>query len=112
MPHGDRELRRDKRVAFATRTEIVSPSDAGRRIENASTIDLSESGVRVRMPGGIEPGQVIDIYLNKCPEKCRVVWTGPSSSNKDMVAGLEFINPLPDPRHPPTPPFSRFEPIN
>ena len=112
MTLDDQEFRREKRVAFTTHAPLSLVSGGGGRIEDASTIDLSESGVRLRLCGQIEPGQIVDLFLSKRPEPCRVVWTTSAGANKELIAGLEFICPLPDPRRRPTPPSSNFEPIN
>ena len=112
MPIDDQDFRRDKRVKFTTRAPLAPVPAAGSLIENASTIDLSESGVRVRLSGQIEPGQVVELFLSKHPERCRVVWTSSAGANKELIAGLEFISPLPDPRRRQIPPSSHFEPIN
>jgi hypothetical protein len=112
MTLNDQDFRRDKRVAFTTRAALDPVSGASGPIKDASTIDLSESGARVRLSGRIEPGQIVELYLSKRPEPCRVVWTAPYEATQELVAGLEFICPLPDPRRRQTPPSSKFEPIN
>ena len=112
MPIDDQEFRRAKRVEFIADAPISIASGSERLIEDSSTIDLSESGVRIRLSGQIEPGQIVDLFLTKRPEPCRVVWTSSAGANKELIAGLEFICPLPDPRRRPTPPSSNFEAIN
>jgi hypothetical protein len=96
MPSTDQEFRREKRVKFTTRAPLAATPGNGDRIENVSTIDLSGSGARVRLAGRIEPGQVVELFLSKRPEKCRVVWTSQEVSDKELIVGLEFISPLPD----------------
>jgi hypothetical protein len=112
MALADQDYRRHKRVTFNTRAALNLVSGSGDLIENASTIDLSESGARVRLAGQIEPGQVVELFLGIRPEQCRVVWTSPAGAKKELVAGLEFVSSLPDPRRRQTPPSSGFEPIN
>ena len=112
MSLSDQEFRRDKRINFATRAPVATLSGPGNLIEDASTIDLSESGARVRLSGQIEPGLVVELFLAKRPEPCRVVWTAPGEATHELIVGLEFICPLPDPRRRPTPLSSKFEPIN
>jgi len=112
MSLSDQEFRREKRVTFTVRAPLGTGIPNEHLIEDSSTIDLSESGVRIRLRGNVEPGQVVEIYLGKRPEQCRVVWTTPGNTNKELVAGLEFICPLPDVRRPQTPSSSNFEPIN
>jgi hypothetical protein len=91
---------------------VSTGSASGGLIKDSSTIDLSGFGVRLRLHGHIVPGQIVDVFLTKRPERCRVVWTSPASVSKELIAGLEFICPLPDPRRRKTPPSSGFEPIN
>jgi len=94
------------------RAPLATDPGSGELIKDSSTIDLSESGVRLRLRGQIVPGQIVELFLSKHPESCRVVWTSTAGADKELVAGLEFICPLPDPRRRPTPVSSRFEPIN
>jgi hypothetical protein len=112
MSPSDQDFRRDKRVTFTTRTALGTVSGTEGLFEDASTIDLSESGVRLCICGQIMPGQVVELFLRKRPEQCRVVWTSSTGASKELIAGLEFICPLPDPRRRESPPSSRFEPIN
>lgn len=104
------DFRRGKRVTFATHVALAPVSGCDDLIENASTIDISESGARVRLSAQIMPGQIVDLFLGKRPEQCRVVWTSPPGASRNLIAGLEFL--LPDARHPQTPPGSSFEPVN
>jgi len=112
MSLNDQEFRREKRVTFKTHAPLAAGSGAGNVIDNASTIDLSESGAKVRLSGKIQPGQVVELFLSKRPEQCRVVWTAQGEATQELIVGLEFISPLPDPRQRQIPPASKFEPIN
>ena len=112
MPMNDQDLRRDKRVTCTMRAPLAPDPSSVDLIEEASTIDLSESGVRIRLCGQIVPGQIVELFLSRHPEPCRVVWTSSAGANKELIAGLEFICPLPDPRRRQIPPSSRFEAIN
>jgi hypothetical protein len=38
----------------------------------------------------------VDVFLNKLPGRCRVVWTRPAGVGNEIIAGLEFVRPLPD----------------
>lgn len=73
----------------------IGPS-SGDLIKDSSTIDISELGVRLRLRGHIVPGQIVNVFLNSHPEQCRVVWTSPAGGTNQLIAGLEFIRPLPD----------------
>jgi hypothetical protein len=112
MHLSNEDYRRDNRVACTMRAPLAPDPASPELIEDASTIDLSESGVRLRLHGEIVPGQIVDVFLSKHPEPCRVVWTSPVAAGKELIAGLEFIYPLPDPRRRQTPASSKFEPIN
>jgi hypothetical protein len=112
MPPSDLEFRREKRVMFTTHAPLATVSGNGGLLEDVSTIDLSESGVRLRLCGYVEPGQMVELFLGKRPERCRVVWTSPDRATQELIAGLEFMCPLPDPRRRATPSSSSFEPIN
>jgi hypothetical protein len=71
-------------------------TDGGELIKDSSTIDISGLGVRLRLYGQIAPGQIVDLFLNPRPERCRVMWTLPVGTSTELIAGLEFIRPLPD----------------
>jgi hypothetical protein len=96
MPEPNQEFRREKRVPFATRATLATTCGTENLIKDASTIDLSESGARVRFLGQIEPGQAVDLFLSSRPEPCRVVWTAPSKASKELIVGLQFTSPLPN----------------
>lgn len=95
----DQEFRREKRVVFTTKASLVTVSEKGSLIKDASTIDLSESGAKVRYTGQIRPGQVVDLFLSKNPEPCRVVWTAPGDASQELIVGLQFTRHLPEPRN-------------
>ena len=97
MSLSDQERRRDKRVTFTTRAPLAVDSGCGAIIENSSTIDISESGVRLRLRGQIVLSQFADVFLNKRPERCRVVWASATGVTDEIIVGLEFIRPLPEP---------------
>jgi len=106
------QVRRGKRVPFSISAPLSTGSGSGGLIKDSSTVDLSGYGVRLRLRGQIVPGQIVDVLLSKRSERCRVVWTNPTSIRRELIAGLEFICPLPDPRSRQTPPSSGFEPSN
>ena len=82
-------------MRFTLRAPLATESSTGGPIEDVSTIDLSGSGLRVRLSGQISPGQIVEVFLSKRPERCRVVWTSSGGANRDLIVGLEFISPLP-----------------
>src|ERR1019366_441218 len=97
MSQRNQDRRRVNRVTFTMPAPSSTSSGSGVLIENSSTIDTSELGVRLRLHGQIEPGSMVEVLLNKRPEQCRVVWTSPAGVTSQLIAGLEFISPLPDP---------------
>jgi hypothetical protein len=96
MSKADQDRRRGKRVEFTMRAPIATGSGSGGLIEDSTTIDISGYGVRLRLRGKIVPGQIVDVLLTKNPERCRVVWTKPTGVTNELIAGLEFLRPLPD----------------
>jgi len=103
------QVRRVKRVPLTISAPLLTGSGSGGLIKDSSTLDLSGCGVRLRLRGQIVLGQIVDVFLSKRSERCRVVWTSPTSISKELIAGLEFICPLPDPRSRQTPSSSGFE---
>jgi hypothetical protein len=81
-------------VPFTTPAPLSTGSGSGFLIEKSSTVDLSELGVRLRVYGQIEPGSIVEVFLSKPPEQCRVVWTSPVVVPRHCIEGLEFIRPL------------------
>ena len=59
-------------------------------------MDISESRVRLRLRGPVVRGQIVDVFLYKKPERCRVVRTRPADVSYEFIAGLKFIRQLPD----------------
>lgn len=104
MSQSNQDFRRDKRVTVMTRTPLAIDAGSGVVVENSSTIDVSESGVRVRIRSQIMAGQNVDVFWNQRPEHCRVVWISPGDGTHELIAGLEFIRPLTDPYLRKTPP--------
>jgi len=97
MSPTDQERRRHKRVTFTIRAPLAVDSGSAVLLEDSSTFDISEAGVRLRFRGQIVPGQFVDVFLNKRPERCRVVWASASGDSNELTAGLEFMHSLPEP---------------
>ena len=96
MAQHDPDRRRANRVTFKMPAPISTGSGSSDLIEDSSTIDISELGFRLRLRGQVVPGQIVNVFLNSHPEQCRVVWTSPAGVTNQLIAGLEFIRPLPD----------------
>ena len=61
---------------------------------NASTVDLSKKGVRVRAEAGLLPGQTVTIVTmagRQCTLPGRVVWIGLDGTYLERQAGIEFL---------------------
>ena len=66
----------------------------------ASTVDLSNNGVRVRANAGLLPGQAVTIVTNSGEPRTlpgRVVWVGSVGTRLEGQAGIEFLKPLTPP---------------
>ena len=96
MSQNDQDRRRANRVEFKMRAPLSIGSGSGERIEDSSTIDISELGFRLRLRGQVVPGQIVNVFLNSHSEQYRVVWTSPSSTDDYLIAGLERTRPSPN----------------
>src|SRR5579862_5259162 len=96
MAQSEQDRRRSKRIEFTMHAPLSTRSGSGVLDETSSTIDISELGVRLRLQGQIEPGSIVEVFLSKRPEECRVVWTSPAGVTSEATAGLEFTRPLPE----------------
>ena len=83
-------------MPFTMRAPLSTGPDRGDLIEDSSTLDISELGVRLRLRGHVVPGQIVNLFFNSHPEQCRVVWTSPVGNGEILNAGLEFTRPLSD----------------
>ena len=98
MPLSDQEFRREKRILFTTRATLATNKERSGQGKNASTIDLSESGARIRFSGLVQPGEEVNLYLSHSPEPCRVVWTAPGEVLQELIVGLQFTRSLSETR--------------
>ena len=60
----------------------------------ATTLDLSQHGVRVQVNAELKAGQVLQLIRPENPEeavRCLVVWAADVSSDTKGAAGLEFL---------------------
>jgi hypothetical protein len=94
LSKNDQDRRRANRVTFTMHAPLSTTTGSGVLSENSSTVDVSELGIRLRLHGQIEPGSIVEVFLTKHPEQCRVVWTIPAGVTSKSIAGLEFISPL------------------
>lgn len=63
--------------------------------EAAVAIDESDFGARIQTEALLKTGQIIDLQSEDLAWRfrCRVVWTGEVSSDREGQAGLEFLLP-------------------
>ncbi len=62
----------------------------------ASTVDVSELGVRLQSQSALAPGQPVGLVLGEVPGyvlRARVVWVGKLESGLEGQSGLEFSEP-------------------
>jgi hypothetical protein len=89
---------RSERIAATVPIRLVVVSDDFSVEREASTVDVSLGGIRVRTPLVLLPGDTVGIisrgdYRNAIP--ARVVWTERARTNQWSLAGLEFLESLP-----------------
>src|ERR1035438_3666735 len=95
MAQTNQDRRRANRVKYSMPAPLSISSGSSVLNENSSTIDISNLGIRLRLHGQREPGSIVEVFLINHPEQCRVVGTSPSGVVSKLIAGLEFIRPLP-----------------
>lgn len=99
MPGDTRSVKRRserKRVQISV-TLLIEGDEAEDR---ATSVDLSQYGLRLESDSTLAPGQAVGILLPTNPDcfiKARVVWVSKVDSAHVSQAGLEFLNPLTGP---------------
>ncbi|MGH6628465.1 MAG: PilZ domain-containing protein [Burkholderiales bacterium] len=65
----------------------------GRRYEHvASTLDLSDHGLRILTTTSLTPGQTLEVYSDRARiGNCRVVWVTGAGSDRPSEVGLEIL---------------------
>jgi hypothetical protein len=65
----------------------------GRRFDHpASTLDMSDRGLRIVTTTSLLPGQTLDVYSNRTLlGHCRVVWVTGAGSDRPSEVGLEVL---------------------
>jgi hypothetical protein len=66
----------------------------GRRFEHpASTLDMSDRGLRIVTTTSLIAGQTLDVYSNRALlGHCRVVWVAGAGSDRPSEVGLEVLH--------------------
>jgi len=89
---------RSERIPATVPIRLVVVSEDFSLEREASTIDLSPRGVRVRTPLALLPGDtvgVIPLGHLRHPIPARVVWSQSAGADQWSLAGLEFLETLP-----------------
>ncbi len=92
--------RQNERINVRIPVSLLIESAGSKVLHEASTVDLSQRGMRVRISIPLWPGQNIEVIPDDGfgkPVPGRVVWAHPSDYGRDGQAGLEFLSPLPVP---------------
>ncbi len=97
----DRESKSDGRVFRRSRARIpvaLLVPDPDRKVQHEATVvQLSFLGARVRTQGTLEPGQQVELVRMTGPctaVPARVVWVGRRRAAQEVHAGLAFTAPL------------------
>ena len=91
------DLSRSERIPATVPIRLVVVSDDFTLEREASTVDLSLRGARVRTPLALLPGDTVGIIPMRGSRHAipaRVVWTQRSGADQWSLAGLEFLETL------------------
>lgn len=92
------DLRQSHRIPATIPILLVLESDGFKVERQASTVDLSVRGVRVRAPFGFVPGEQVGIIIQgdsrQSIPSC-VVWVQRGRTDLWSLAGLAFLETLP-----------------
>lgn len=81
---------------LATQPVKLALESRGQKIDHEiSILDLSGTELKVQGSLALQPGQVVEVVLSRCPMPCRVAWVRPLPPDGEVEAGLEFLVPLP-----------------
>jgi len=66
----------------------------GRKFEHpASTLDMSDRGMRIVTTTALVPGQTLDVYSSRALlGHCRVVWVSGAGTDRPSEVGLEILH--------------------
>ena len=73
---------------------ILRVVSKGRKYEHlASTLDLSDHGLRILTTTSLTPGQTLEVYSHRSRiGNCRVVWVTGAGSDRPSEVGLEILS--------------------
>ena len=84
----------DRKSVQIAVTLVIEGDEAEHR---ATTVDLSNYGLRLRSDITLLPGQQVGLLLSTRPDcfiKARVAWVGKSGSAQTGQAGFQFLQPV------------------
>jgi len=90
------DARQSRRILVKLPVSLIVDTPGGWETHPASTVDLSERGLRVSTAAALASDQIVGVILSRTPERCRVAWTGQDGTVRAGQAGLQFLKPLPD----------------
>ena len=97
-PVSSAPLRRSERVSATIPISLLVEWEASKTEHDATTVDLSREGVRVRTTFMLFPGEMVRIARwgdSGQTVPARVVWVHRPESGRGSLAGLEFLDALP-----------------
>ena len=73
---------------------ILHVESKGRKFEHpASTLDMSDRGLRIVTTTSLIPGQTLDVYSSRSLlGHCRVVWVAGAGTDRPSEVGLEVLH--------------------
>ena len=92
------ELRRSQRIPTTVPIRLEVEAEGFRVEREASTVDLSLRGIRVRTPLALLPGDTVGVIPKRDFQhaiRARVVWVRRAWTDLWSIAGLEFLENLP-----------------
>jgi len=96
VPHAD--LRESQRIPAAILIKVAVESEGFKVEHDASTIDLSPRGVKLRTLFALIPGERVGIITSgkfRHAIAARVVWARRVETDASSLAGLELLEILP-----------------
>jgi hypothetical protein len=92
------DLRQSQRIPTTLSIRLVVESEDFKAEHEASTIDLSLRGVKVRTSFALLPGETVGIITkgdSRHAISARVVWVQRVGTDLWSLAGLEFLDTMP-----------------
>jgi hypothetical protein len=85
--------RRVERWAGMVPVTLLVDADGKKYKQIASTVDLSQRGLRIRTTAALRQGQVLEVFWHEGHlGKCRVAWVAPGGLDLPTEVGLEILD--------------------